>query len=79
MPSRGEVIIGRDVAGRVLRMSSHPELDRVVLSIWQDASCLATFRLAPADVPGLVRALVSTALPEPQSQAATGTHGPTPV
>ena len=79
MPARGEVIVGRDVAGRELRMSSHPELDRVVLSIWQDARCLATFRLAPSDVPELVRALISTALPDEQSPAATGTYGPTPV
>ncbi len=78
MPAGGEVIVGQDVAGRVLRMSSHPEIDRVVLSIWQGGQCLATFRLAPADIPGLVRSLISTALPEPQPDSATGTFG-TPV
>lgn len=71
MPARGEVIVGRDVAGRVLRMSSHPEIGRVVLSIWQDARCMATFRLAPEDVPDLARALTSTALPGPEQAPAT--------
>jgi len=66
------------VAGRELRISGHPESDRVVLSIWQDAQCLATFRLAPEDVPNLVRSLVSTALPDPVPEQATGTWG-TPV
>ena len=78
MPAQGEVIVGRDVAGRVLRMSSHPEIDRVVLSIWQGGQCLATFRIAPDDVPGLVAALISTALPTPAPESATGTYG-TPV
>jgi hypothetical protein len=73
MPAHGEVIIGRDIAGRVLRMSSHPEVGRVVLSIWQDARCMATFRITPADVPDLVRALISTALPDPRPESATGT------
>ena len=75
MPARGEVIVGRDVAGRVLRMSSHPEIGRVVLSIWQDAQCLSTFRLSPDDVPDLVRALITTALPDPHTESGTGTWG----
>jgi len=56
-PALGEVIIGRDATGRVLRISSHPEVDRVVLSVWQGARCVATVRLASEDVPALVRAL----------------------
>jgi hypothetical protein len=51
----------------VLRVSAHPGLDRVVLSIWQEGQCLATVRLASADVPDLVRALVSAAVAEPQA------------
>ena len=65
VPSQGDVIVGRDRAGRVLRVSAHPELDRVVLSIWQEGQCLATVRLAAADVPDLVRVLVAAALAEP--------------
>ena len=65
VPSLGDVVVGRDRAGRVLRVSAHPELDRVVLSIWQEGQCLATVRLAAADVPDLVRVLVAAALAEP--------------
>jgi hypothetical protein len=65
LPSQGDVVVGRDRAGRVLRVSAHPELDRVVLSIWQEGQCLATVRLAAADVPDLVRVLVAAAVAEP--------------
>ena len=54
LPRHGDVIVGRDVTGRTLRISGHPESGRVVLSIWQDNVCRATLRLAPEDVP-LVR------------------------
>lgn len=57
LPSTGEIVVGRDVSGRVLRIASHPELDRVVLSIWQEGRCQATIRLSSDDVPELVRAL----------------------
>ena len=55
LPRHGDVIVGRDVAGRTLRVSGHPESGRVVLSIWQDTVCRATVRLAPEDVPDVVR------------------------
>src|SRR3954452_23780076 len=48
-PHRGTVLVGRDVAGRALRVSAHPEHGRVVLSIWQGPQCLATIRLAEED------------------------------
>jgi hypothetical protein len=67
LPAHGDVVVGRDRAGRVLRISGHPELDRVVLSIWDGGQCLATVRLATADVPELVRALVDAAVREPQA------------
>ena len=62
MPSRGDVVVGRDRAGRVLRVSAHPEHGRVVLSIWQEGSCIATVRLAPGDIPELVRVLTAAAV-----------------
>jgi hypothetical protein len=68
LPSIGDVVAGRDVAGRELRISGHPEADRVVLSIWQSGHCLATVRLARADVPEVTRALVSGLVPLPESQ-----------
>lgn len=58
-PRQGDVIIARDLPGRVLRVSAHPESGRVVLSIWQDAQCMATLRLAPEDVPEVLRSLGS--------------------
>lgn len=63
LPRHGDVVAGRDVAGRTLRVSSHPEQGRVVLSIWQDSVCRATFRLAPEDVPAFVDLLSSTSGP----------------
>jgi hypothetical protein len=53
-------MLGRDIAGRRLRVSAHPEAARVVLSIWQDDVCRATFRLAEEDVPELVKMLTLT-------------------
>ena len=62
LPRHGDVIVGRDVAGRTLRISGHPESGRVVLSIWQDTVCKATLRLAPEDVPQFVEMLTRTAI-----------------
>ncbi len=62
IPRHGDVIVGRDVAGRTLRISGHPESGRVVLSIWQDTVCKATVRLTPEDVPHLVEMLTRTAI-----------------
>ena len=71
-PHRGTVLVGRDVAGRALRVSSHPEHGRVVLSIWQGPQCLATVRLAEADVPDLVKVLTASLLPEQAEEHAAG-------
>lgn len=72
IPARGSVLIGRDRSGRALRVSSHPEVDRVVLSIWQDDRCTATLRLAAEDVPELVRSLTEALVPPAAGQAAAG-------
>jgi len=50
VPRIGDVVVGRDSVGRMLRVSAHPGSDRVVLSLWQDGACLGTVRLAGADV-----------------------------
>jgi hypothetical protein len=65
VPSQGDFVVGRDRAGRILRVSGHGELDRVVLSIWQEGRCLATIRLAGEDIPDLVRILAGSALAAP--------------
>src|SRR3954471_12949972 len=72
LPMIGDVVRGRDVVGRELRISGHPESDRVVLSIWQDGRCQATVRLARADIPGVTRALVSGLVPVPQQRPDSG-------
>ncbi len=71
VPSIGDYVVGRDAAGRVLRITSHPELDRVVLSVWQEGRCLATVRLAGEDVPALVDILLDAVDADPP--AAVGT------
>jgi hypothetical protein len=65
LPAIGDVVAGQDVPGRELRISGHPESDRVVLSIWQDGRCQATVRLARADVPEVIRALATGLVPVP--------------
>lgn len=67
LPRRGTVLPGRDAAARMLRVSYHPEAGRVVLSIWDHDVCMSTFRLAPEDVPELVRGLTSLLLPQEES------------
>jgi hypothetical protein len=62
LPRHGDVIVGRDVTGRTLRISGHPESGRVVLSIWQENLCKATVRLSTEDVPHVVEMLTRTAL-----------------
>src|SRR5690242_4795244 len=65
LPMIGDVVRGRDVVGRELRISGHPDSDRVVLSIWQDGRCQATVRLSRADIPGVTKALVAGLVPVP--------------
>lgn len=52
-----------------MRASFHPEAGVVVLSLWSDQTCAATFRLSLDDVPAfahlLVDALAETPAPTP--------------
>lgn len=64
VPVQGAVVVGRDRAGRALRVSAHPEHSRVVLSLWDGDRCIGTLRLAPEDVPEVVRVLSEAALAE---------------
>jgi hypothetical protein len=75
LPTLGDIVVGRDVAGRILRISSHPEADRMVLSIWQEGRCLATVRLARSDIPAVTHALVEGLVPceQPVREPATVT------
>lgn len=71
LPARGTVLLGRDVVGRALRVSSHPEAGRVVLSIWDHERCVGTVRLADDDIPDLVKSLTQCLVVD-EVQAATG-------
>ena len=72
LPRHGSTLLGRDQAGRRLRVSSHPDAGRVVLSIWQDDICRATMRLAEEDVPELVRMLSASLIQPPVEESDVG-------
>ena len=59
LPVSGEIL--RDARGgdRWMRVTWHDEADLVVLSLWRGDACVATFRLAPDQVPYLVNDLVA--------------------
>jgi hypothetical protein len=57
-PARGDVFFDLRCDDRTLRVSWHPELKLVVLSLWRDGRCSATFRMPADDVPQLVSTLV---------------------
>ena len=71
-----------DERGAGLRVTWHPERDLVVLSVWQDDSCVGTFRMSVQDVPrlsGLLAAAlgdwVDQAAPDPEPAAPGAGHG----
>jgi hypothetical protein len=71
-----------DERGAGLRVTWHPERDLVVLSVWQDDSCVGTFRMSVQDVPrlsGLLAAAlgdwVDQATPDPTPAAPGAGHG----
>jgi hypothetical protein len=57
-PSQGEVFVDQRGEARALRVAWHADADVVVLSLWQGDRCTGSFRLAVADVPRFVQALV---------------------
>ena len=77
LPTRRDVFI--DQRGVGLRASWHPEQDVVVLSVWHEDHCAATFRLPVQDVPRLSGLLAATlgdwvarasAAPQPAAEVA---------
>jgi hypothetical protein len=58
MTGRGDFFL--DDRERVLRVTDHPDEGCITLSIWDGASCVATFRLRAADA-GRLHALVEAA------------------
>jgi hypothetical protein len=74
-----------DERGTGLRVSWHPERDLVVLSVWQDDSCVGTFRMPVQDIPrlsGLLAAALGDWVDQTGPLPATsgpGTGGPRAV
>ncbi len=59
LPVSGEILPDARGGDRWMRVTWHDEADLVVLSMWRGDACVATFRLSPDQVPGLVNDLVS--------------------
>ncbi len=87
LPARGDVFFDLRGGDRALRVSWHPDDQLVVLSLWRDGTCTATFRMPAEDVPHLVGALVdglaecippSTSVPQPGPRPVPG-QVPRPV
>jgi len=56
-PEAGSILLDARGSDRALRVSWHDESGLVVLSLWRDNVCVGSFRLAVADVPGLIEVL----------------------
>jgi hypothetical protein len=64
-----------DERGTGLRVTWHPERDLVVLSVWQDNSCVGTFRMPVQDIPrlsGLLAAALGDWVDQPGPFRGTG-------
>ena len=64
-----------DERGNGLRVTWHPERDLVVLSVWQDDSCVGTFRMPVRDIPRL-SGLLAAALGDWVDQTGATVPGP---
>ena len=57
LPELGSIFLDARGSDRALRVSWHAETDLVVLSLWRDNVCAASFRLAVDEVPELIEML----------------------
>ncbi|GAA0941998.1 hypothetical protein [Actinocorallia libanotica] len=57
LPRSGEVFFDARGDGRALRLSWHPDVDLVVLSLWNRETCTTTFRLPAAELGALIEVL----------------------
>ena len=57
LPELGSIFLDARGNDRALRVSWHSEADLVVLSLWRDNVCAASFRLAVDEVPELIEML----------------------
>jgi hypothetical protein len=54
LPELGSIFLDPRGSERALRVSWHSEADVVVLSVWRDNVCAASFRLEIDEVPDLI-------------------------
>jgi hypothetical protein len=59
LPRTGAIYLDARGDDRALRLTWHDELGLVVLSLWRENVCAATFRLEIDEVPDLIDALRS--------------------
>ena len=59
LPSKGDVFLDARDRDRGMRVSWHHESGLVVVSLWRDNKCVATFQLAREEVPRLITALAN--------------------
>jgi len=71
LPVQGGVHVDPRGNGRALRISAHPELGMVTISIWRDDRCVATHQVPTADVPGLVALLTEALVDRPDGRRTT--------
>ena len=57
LPELGSIFLDTRGSDRALRVCWHSEADLVVLSLWRDNVCAASFRLAVEEVPELIEML----------------------
>ena len=57
LPELGSIFLDARGDERALRVSWHSEADLVVLSLWRDNLCTASFRLSIDEVPELIEVL----------------------
>jgi hypothetical protein len=53
LPKSGDVFEDRRGGDRTMRVTCHPQRGTVVVSLWVDKICRASFQLAEADLPRL--------------------------
>jgi hypothetical protein len=58
LPERGDVFFDMRDPERTCRISWHPDKEAFVLSLWQSATCKASFQLDQADVPAVLATFV---------------------
>ena len=59
LPALGSIFLDTRGSDRALRVSWHSEADLVVLSLWRDNVCAASFRMSVDELPELIAMLRS--------------------